>query len=81
MSGVADGSSGAAAEPLLRIVRGNPTAEEVAALVAVVAAAGSSGEGSGGADREMSSWADRGRLLRQPLEHGPHAWRSSALPR
>lgn len=71
----------------LRIVRGDPSAEEVAALVAVLtaraqAAASARRDGaSGGAP--ASRWADRSRLTRTPVpaRPGPGAWRASALPR
>jgi hypothetical protein len=78
MTGLADHSSGQAAVPLLRIVRGSPTPEEVAAVVAVVATMGAGDEPRQPA--EMAAWADRGRSLRQPIDHGAHAWRASALP-
>jgi hypothetical protein len=62
--------------PLLRVVRGNPTPEELAALVAVVAS-------RGGPEPEpppaRSLW--RRPVLRTALATGPGAWRASALPR
>jgi hypothetical protein len=63
--------------PRLRIVKGDPTPEEVAALVAVVTAIGaaSSTTASG---RPPSAWSSHHRKLRAPLSPG---WRSSALPR
>ena len=65
--------------PVLRIVRGDATAEEVAALVAVVAglAAGAPAPPPRGA----TGWRDRSRLVREPLRPGPGAWSASALPR
>ncbi|ACU40192.1 acyl-CoA carboxylase subunit epsilon [Actinosynnema pretiosum subsp. pretiosum] len=67
----------------LRVVRGNPTEEELAALVAVLTAVAARRAVDGGArgDREASRWADRSRLVRQPLSRGPGAWRASGLPR
>lgn len=62
----------------LRIVRGNPSAEELAALVAVVASRPS---GQPGARTNRSAWARRHRLARPPLRPSPSAWRDSALPR
>jgi hypothetical protein len=63
--------------PVLRVVRGNPSPEEVAALVTVVtarrAATSSAGRGSLG-----SAWTDRSRLLRSCPRPGPGAWRTSA---
>ena len=64
------------ARPLLRVVRGEPTPEELAALVTVVAA-----RASGGTEPEpvrSSAWADRSVSLRQPLQPGPGAWVRSA---
>ena len=56
-------------------VTGNPTPEELAAVIAVVAS-------SGGAVEEpeappVSRWADKAAVLRQPLRHGPGAWRAT----
>jgi hypothetical protein len=65
--------------PLLRVVRGAPTADELAALVAVVSARAAS-QGRGGA-RPRSAWAGRDRLLRQVPTPGPDAWRRSGWPR
>jgi hypothetical protein len=65
--------------PLFRVVKGEPTAEELAALTAVVLAAA-----SGGGERERppaSPWAARSGQTRGPLDHGPGAWRASGLPR
>ena len=64
--------------PLLRVVRGDATPEEVAALVAVVAALG---DGSEEPRRRTPEWSAHHRKLRVSLPHGPGGWRSSALPR
>ena len=63
---------------VLRVVKGDATPEEVAALVAVIAALG-----SGPAEEKpkpRSTWADPARRMRTTLSHGPGAWRSSGLP-
>ncbi len=65
--------------PLLRVVRGDPSDEEVAALTAVLAAAASQPEPEPTAPR--SAWGDPAHRLRVPLRPGPGAWRASALPR
>ena len=67
--------------PLLRVVRGNPTHDELAALVAVVAArrAGAAEDTSSAVPR--SGWTDRSRALRGIHRPGPHGWRSAGLPR
>ena len=65
-------------QPFLQVVRGDATPEEVAALVAVIAAMG-----SGPAEEKpkpRSTWADPARRMRTTLPHGPGAWRSSGLP-
>jgi hypothetical protein len=65
--------------PLLRVVKGEPTAEELAALVAVIAArSGGAGDDVGSGPR--SAWTDRSRYVRRPLTPGPGAWTASALP-
>ena len=66
-------------KPHLRIVKGNPSDEEVAALVAVVSALGSAEEPA--PERPRSAWSDRRTLMREPLPHGPGAWRASGLSR
>jgi hypothetical protein len=66
--------------PHLRVVRGNPTDEEIAALVAVVSALGASPD-EGAPEPSRSAWSDRRLLVREPLAHGPGAWRASAFPR
>jgi Acyl-CoA carboxylase epsilon subunit len=63
--------------PLLRVVRGAPSPEELAALIAVVSSRGGAVEDE---PAPSSRWASRESLLRQPLPHGPGAWRASGLP-
>jgi hypothetical protein len=63
--------------PLLRVVRGAPTDEELAALVVVFAGRGTTADQ---ARAERSAWLDRSAALRQPLHPGPGAWRASGLP-
>lgn len=65
--------------PHLRIVRGDPTAEEVAALVVALAAAAPAAAAEEPAVAPPSRWAPPGRLLRQPLELA--GWWASSLPR
>lgn len=72
---------------MLRVVRGEPDAEELAALVAVLAArspGAAAGPGVGPGDGEpqhRSRWAARSELVRRPLAPGPGAWRASGWPR
>ena len=65
--------------PVLRVVRGDATPEEIAAVVAVLLSRPAVAEAA--ARPLPSAWADRSRLLRRPLFPGPDAWRRSALPR
>ena len=63
--------------PFLRVVKGDATPEEVAALVAVLASVG----GSDGPDRKPApAWSAHHRKVRVTLPHGPGGWRNSALP-
>ncbi|MEU0464791.1 MULTISPECIES: acyl-CoA carboxylase epsilon subunit [unclassified Amycolatopsis] len=70
------------ARPLLRIVRGDPSEAELAALTAVVAAAASAPGDEPEKPERTSFWADRAALVRQPLpQPGSGVWRASAWPR
>ncbi len=68
----------AAAEPLLRVVKGDPTPEELAALVAVL---GSMGGGEAPAPRRTPAWSAPRHRHREPHHHGTGGWRASTLPR
>jgi acyl-CoA carboxylase epsilon subunit len=64
--------------PLLRVVEGEPSAEELAALTVVVAAL---------AQRRprrrptpVGSWGASGATHRRPLQPGPGAWQASGRP-
>ena len=77
-------SEGAVVRPLLTVVRGGPTPEQLAALVAVVTARASAAAEAQNAAAEVAAaarplWAAP--VLRSPLSHGPGAWRASGLPR
>ncbi len=65
-------------EPLLRVVRGDASAEEIAALVAVLLSRPA--EDGAPPAPARSAWSDRGGQLRRPVFPGPGAWRRSALP-
>jgi Acyl-CoA carboxylase epsilon subunit len=70
--------------PVLDVLAGGtPDAEEIAALVAViaVAAVASAGAPTGTGAGRASGWTDRRATLRAGLRHGPDAWRDSARPR
>ena len=64
--------------PLLRVVSGEPTPEELAALVAVVASLGSA---AAPPPRRTPEWQGNHRKVRATYAHGPGGWRSSGLPR
>ena len=66
--------------PPLLVVKGDASAEEVAALVAVLQGLAAA---SGGADapQPRSEWSAHHRKVRTPLAPGRGGWRSSALPR
>jgi hypothetical protein len=83
-AGAADGGGSAAGGPVIQVV-GPATAEEVAALVAVLSAASGSGDGGSGDrgnGRHDRTWGTRQRLLTRawPPPHGPGGWRASARP-
>ncbi|WP_081682602.1 acyl-CoA carboxylase subunit epsilon [Marmoricola sp. URHB0036] len=65
--------------PLLRIVKGDPTPEEVAALVSVVSAmAAGAAEAAASDHAPKSEWSAHHRKLRTTHRHGVGAWRTSA---
>ena len=73
-------------EPFLRVVRGNPTAEELAAVTVVLAAraraaAAAAAQQGASTTRRSSAWSARSRLLRETVSPSPGGWKRSALPR
>jgi len=67
--------------PVLRVVHGSPSPEEIAALVAVLAARAPAEGTAAGRGALRNGWSERSRLLRAPLLRGPGGWRASGLPR
>ena len=72
----------------VRLIRGDASLEELAALVAILATSGGEGdtdpaEGSAPAssNRRGLPWGSPGRMVRMTPPHGPGGWRASALPR
>jgi Acyl-CoA carboxylase epsilon subunit len=61
--------------PLLRVVRGEPSDEELAALTVVVAAL--SQPRTRRRPTPVGTWASFGDLHRPPLRPGPGGWRAS----
>ena len=66
------------AAPLLRVVTGDPSPEELAALVAVLGALGGPETAS---PRRTPVWNAPSRQVRSTHRHGAGAWRASSLPR
>ncbi|TDQ51892.1 acyl-CoA carboxylase subunit epsilon [Actinorugispora endophytica] len=69
--------------PFLRVVRGDLSPEETAALVAVLTAraqAKRAARDAAAPPAPRSAWRDRSRLVRPELRPGPGAWRSSFRP-
>jgi hypothetical protein len=61
-----------AGEPYLRVVRGNPTPEEIAALVAVLLErGGDAGPAARPAPRARSAWADPAHVLHHARQRAP----------
>ena len=60
--------------PLLQVVKGDPSPQELAALVAIVAARAS--QPAPTVEAPLSSWAAPKWRVRRPLSTGPGAWRS-----
>ena len=78
MSAASEGPDGVTEQPDLTIVKGNPTEEEVAALVAVLLARRPvSGGPTVAIDRNSAGWSAYWRSVRAPLHPGPGAWRTS----
>jgi len=65
-------------EPLLRVVSGDPSDDELAALTVVVAAL--SQRRPRRRPAPVGAWADRGALHRRPGRAGAGGWRASGLP-
>jgi hypothetical protein len=84
MAGSGSGAVKRAGPPVLAVVRGDASAEEIAALTAVLAARSAAADrvavASAGRGGRSFGWASRRAMLRKPLSHGPAAWRASARP-
>ena len=62
-------------EPMLRVVRGEPSAEELAALTVVVTAL--SQRRPRRRPTPVGAWASRADTVRTPLQVGPGGWRAA----
>ena len=75
------GDTPPASGPVLEVVAGDPSAEELAALtVALAAALAARGGPASGPSRSSPGWADRSAMMDAPPRPGPGAWRRSARP-
>jgi hypothetical protein len=68
--------------PYLRVVRGDATTEEIAALVAALTAVAAARARAAATVRAPApaNWNSPARRMRAPLRPGPGGWRRSALP-
>jgi hypothetical protein len=71
----------AAAVPVLAVVKGCPSAEQIAALVAVLAARRASAMAPAAPPASRFGWSSRSAQLRVPVQASPGGWRASARPR
>ena len=67
--------------PTLQVIRGDATDEEIAALLAVIAAKNATATDAETDRPSANAWTDRAAGLRRPLRPGPGAWTASAWPR
>jgi len=68
--------------PALVIAAGNPSAEEIAAVVTVLSARLAQADRAAGVgETARYGWSARSRMLREPTARSPGGWRASALPR
>ncbi|HUA40204.1 MAG TPA: acyl-CoA carboxylase subunit epsilon [Streptosporangiaceae bacterium] len=72
-------AAGAQPRPVLQVVRGEPTAAELAAVLVVLGGRASHLHTPDARPRR-SAWAAKDRMMRPPVIAGPGAWRASALP-
>lgn len=68
------------AVPVIQVVSGTPSPEELTALVVVLIAAAGDGA-SGIPDRSSSRWAAPPGRMRPAVGHGSGVWRTSSFPR
>ena len=78
---MATGTDDTRDQPPLLVVKGDASADEVAALVAVLQGLAAAATTGGDAPKPRSEWSSPRRKVRTPLAPGRGGWRSSALPR
>jgi Acyl-CoA carboxylase epsilon subunit len=72
-----------AGAPYIRVVRGDASAEEIAALVGTLTAVAAARSAAPTPARQRPgahNWNSRARLLRTPVHPAAGGWRRSALP-
>jgi Acyl-CoA carboxylase epsilon subunit len=62
----------------IKVLRGSPSPEELAAVLAVVSARAAANTARTPDPVPASQWADRARNLHAPAHPGPDTWRTSA---
>ncbi|MET7638165.1 acyl-CoA carboxylase epsilon subunit [Streptomyces sp. NPDC005438] len=67
---------------MIKVTRGNPTPEELAAALAVVRArAAAAAAGAEAPRRQVQEWSDPARTVPRRVPHpGPKAWRTTYWP-
>lgn len=66
---------------MIKVVRGNPTPEELAAALAVVQARAAAASAAEDQTPRASEWSDPARLVPRRVPHpGPRAWRTTYWP-
>jgi len=70
------------AELFLRVIRGDASAEEIAALVAALTAVAARSNGVDESEHRpvRNEWNGKARLMRSRVHPSPAGWRRSALP-
>jgi hypothetical protein len=67
-------------EPIIQVIRGNPTEEELAAVLMVLKNVASKAAAPVPQQRSDNGWAAYWRSVRTPLRPGPGVWRASGRP-
>jgi hypothetical protein len=68
------------AQSVVRVVRGRPSAEELAAVTALVSAVETDAARRPSAPMLRGRWNDPARSFQRPLHPGAGAWRAAAWP-
>ena len=78
-----DSTSTEQLQQLMQVVRGNPTAEELATVIALIAAANAEAQQqSAGLERKLTStWSRNASMLRGQIQPGPGQWKFASRTR